>query len=146
VEAAPDFLEMIAYLMEANGVRNVVVENAFIEDGGSQAGAFQPDKMKRKTLDELLAEHGFDDVDLMKVDIEGSEFGAFPAFRGLERVRRISMEVHPHAGDVAALAAGIGGRGFEVAVCDAGLRPAADPQKAVYLFARNLRAAARAPG
>ncbi len=46
------------------------------------------------TLDALALEYGLDHVDLMKVDIEGSEGSALPAARSLDGVGRLIFEFH----------------------------------------------------
>lgn len=47
------------------------------------------------TVDVLLERHGIDHVNLLKVDIEGSEVGIFARPRDwMERVDRIVVEIH----------------------------------------------------
>ena len=46
-------------------------------------------------LGSLLAEHSIDSVDLLKVDIEGSEVLALTSDAALERVRCVIGEIHP---------------------------------------------------
>jgi len=47
-------------------------------------------------LGDVLDTHRFERVDLLKIDIEGSEFSLFEGECGwLDRVQRITMEVHP---------------------------------------------------
>lgn len=54
------------------------------------------------SVDDLLRDHEIDRIDLLKLDVEGSEFAVFAdpgAGQWLARVRVIIMEVHPNLGD-----------------------------------------------
>jgi FkbM family methyltransferase len=88
-------------------------------------------------LGALLERHGFDRVDFLKCDIEGSEFALFRgAIPWLDRVRRIAMEVHPQFGDVPALAQQLRARGFRVRTTDdRGLETEQFAERAGYLYA-----------
>ncbi len=122
---------------------DALVRNIELNDVGSlvtpllgfagTGGAFEDSEHRERTidLDAVLREHGVDEITLLKVDIEGSEFGLFasrPAW--LRLVRRIAMEVHPPYGDVEVLAELLRGEGFGVTI-----RPSAMPAAAVYLYA-----------
>ena len=88
-------------------------------------------------LDVLLESHGFDRVDFLKVDIEGSEFALFQGeIPWLDRVRRVAMEVHPSYGDVQALARSLRARGFSVRTTDEhGVETDQPTHRAGYLYA-----------
>lgn len=75
-------------------------------------------------------------VDLLKVDIEGSEFGL--DLDALYCVRRLAMEMHADWGDRAALVARVVAAGFECRTYDDGLRPAT-PASADFLIGINKR-------
>jgi FkbM family methyltransferase len=51
------------------------------------------------TLDGLLGSLGIDEVDLLKVDIEGAEHGVLSSFAGLRSVRTVIGEFHPQYND-----------------------------------------------
>lgn len=51
-------------------------------------------KVESATLDSLLEESSIEQLDLLKIDIEGAEFGVLSAFSGLDRTRAIAGEVH----------------------------------------------------
>jgi FkbM family methyltransferase len=51
------------------------------------------------TFDDLIAERGLDRIDLLKLDIEGSEYEALAGSEGLQRVRAIAGELHPRLTD-----------------------------------------------
>jgi FkbM family methyltransferase len=64
---------------------------------------------------------GFEQVDLLKCDIEGSEYALFlENNRWLDRVRRITMEIHPAHGSPESVAAQLGRRGFRAWTTPAG--------------------------
>ena len=109
-------------ILRANFIRNditnvQIVERALWEVEGTHAfdtacvttsGALAGDRatgvmVETVTLDQLLA--GLDEVDLLKIDIEGSEFSVFDAASddALGRIRRIVGEIHlSHADESAA--------------------------------------------
>lgn len=88
-----------------------------------------------RELSEILDAHGIDRVDLLKMDIEGSEFGLFAAPGAwLGRVRRIVAEVHAGHGDARALMGRIRDAGFDVTRLDADLLEADPPWDAPSQF------------
>lgn len=91
------------------------------------------------TIAELLDGHGLGHVDLMKIDIEGSEFALFAEPGWLDRVGRIVMEVHPQHGDPAALRRVLDEHGFTSVLLDNGLCPTPSLAGASsgYLYARR---------
>jgi FkbM family methyltransferase len=64
------------------------------------------------TLDRLIAELALDRIDLLKVDVEGSEYDALAGSVALERARTIAGELHPRLTDPDAFLALLDG--FEV--------------------------------
>ena len=74
-------------------------------------------------------------VDLLKIDIEGSEFGL--DLRAAADVKRIAMELHPRWGDPGKLVAQVAALGFECRTFDDAMAPVA-PSAADFLFAINL--------
>jgi len=89
------------------------------------------------SMTELLERHAIDRVDLMKVDIEGSEFAVFADPDGwLDRVERLVMEVHAHFGDPGALTRDLERAGFRVTRVDTAGREVGDDFPGdVFLFA-----------
>lgn len=61
--------------------------------GAPSAG--EATNVRAYTLDELLADHGLDRVDLLKLDVEGAELDAVRGLSRLDAVRTIVGEVHP---------------------------------------------------
>ncbi|KQC36344.1 FkbM family methyltransferase [Frankia sp. ACN1ag] len=91
------------------------------------------------TMAQVLESGGADRVDLLKLDIEGSEFALFDEPGWLEAVGRLVMEVHPAFGDPAALVARLRRHGFEVTLLANDLRRVRDLAGASsgYLYARR---------
>lgn len=139
VEAQAAFERCIDENLARNNVRNrVSVQICMV---GSGIGVLGDNKLFRQVpvreLGELLDSHGFGSVDLLKMDIEGSEFALFSnPDSWLPRVRRIAMEVHPAYGDVPKVAGLLRSSGFNVHVTDdRGAPTETPPVRGGYLFA-----------
>ena len=132
IEAQEREHEMLERNVALNGVGGIVTPLlGFVGSGG----LFEGGDYSRSTidLDAVVREHTINEIALLKVDIEGSEFALFengPAW--LRLVRRIAMEVHPPYGDADVLCATLRGEGFDVRV-----RPSATPAAALYLYAER---------
>jgi FkbM family methyltransferase len=90
----------------------------------------------RMSMSDLLAEVPL--IDLLKIDIEGSEFALFseePGLPWLDRVRRIVMEVHPEFGRAANLSSTLAERGFSSQFVTNHGAPTEDLDDIGYLFA-----------
>lgn len=72
-------------------------------------------------LSELLDRHSFDTVDLMKIDIERSEFALFEHPGWLHRVKQVCMEVHNKCGDVQRILSCVQSHGFSIILSDSDL-------------------------
>lgn len=124
VEPSPANAELARMNLLGNGVRATVLEAAvgpvdgeasFVEDpestGGRLAAAGRPVPML--SMPSVLSHLGDRRVDLLKLDIEGSEFGLLmDSPEWLDRVQHVVAELHPDAGDVEHLLAVLGRRGF----------------------------------
>lgn len=105
--------------VELHGAANVVLARAAITDRPGTARLFMaPDTntgssgltrttryglatetVETLTLAELFDRHGVDRADLLKIDIEGSEYEAVlgaPELFQARRVRAVALELHPH--------------------------------------------------
>lgn len=113
-----------------------------------QAGVFSNGEERRQAshwgeeppvidLNRLLEEIGWEEIDLLKIDIEGSEFGLLASKENwLHKVRRIAMEVHTEYGNVDELCARLKSCGFAVVVTDLDKRPIAHlSDKFGYVYA-----------
>ena len=139
VEAQAHFEAAIIKNLERNGVRErVQIEICLVGAGLGTLGkleAFQQGRVVE--LSTLLDKHGFDTVDFLKMDIEGSEFVLFKNPESwLPRVRRIAMEVHPAYGSVPEVSKLLRSSGFRVRVTDdRGAETETPPNGGGYLFA-----------
>jgi FkbM family methyltransferase len=127
--------EWLAACVAANGFKGVVVERAGLSDarGGARLGNVGGDELhgawnqvnpaegeaiELATLDEELDRHGIAALDLWKLDVEGYEL---QALRGAERslaarrIRAIFMELGSAQSESAALLAGHGYTGWDLA-------------------------------
>lgn len=132
VEALDGYAAPLRANLAANGLDNLVLVNAFV--GG--AGFLSPGTGRTIDLASVLALAGGGRVDLLKVDIEGSEFGLELA--PLANVARLAMELHPGYGDGEALLRAVRALGFDCRLYDEQLRPAALPA-ASFVYALNTR-------
>ncbi len=149
VEAQWGFIQELMSNVRKNGCSDRVM----IEWGimGARAGVFsnrrglesashyEGKEPPRLSMDDLLLRHRMEKVDLLKIDIEGSEFDLFatPA-SWLTRIRRLVMEVHSQWGDVNRLAESLVENGFRVQLVDRQLRVAkrfVQPIEVKYIFA-----------
>jgi FkbM family methyltransferase len=152
VEAQRGFVRELKELALVLGVApQISVENVLI---GARTGTlskssalvsashfegFVPPSM---SMDDLLSKHQVDQLDFLKVDIEGSEFDLFrTGAEWLIKVNRIAMEVHPEFGSAAELQATLESSGMAVELRDNDLYPvSALPAVGGYLFAsRSLQ-------
>jgi hypothetical protein len=131
VEAQSHFAPVIRHNMRVNGFSNYAIETALMGGGGVLANHGAP----KMTMDELLDRHGIDHADMVKVDIEGSEFALFERSDWLQRIGALSMEVHPRHGRTLQLLHALKAYGFVVQVADENLRHVSDPDAGVFLYA-----------
>ena len=111
VECGEQYASIIRHNMSENSYTSYAVETAFIGAGGSAVS-----NLPRLTMDDLFRRHNIESVDLIKLDIEGSEFALFNSADWLQHVSAISMEVHPHYGDPNAILRSVDKYGFTYAV------------------------------
>lgn len=149
VEAQRGFEEVLAGLAARNGLAAhihqvwglVGAETGVLSQPDRRASASHMRDLEPPVLDlaEVLSGLRLERVDLLKIDIEGSEFALLAGEpRWLDRVRRVVMEVHSHYGSADALRALLERRGFTVTQLDDDLRPLTGPPGASsYLFARR---------
>ncbi len=134
VEAQSGFAPLIQSNLDRNQCRSKAeIEIALV---GASSGLFSDEHARRQashwqaptgqmTFEELLDRHHLSEVDLLKIDIEGSEFDLILNTRAdiLKRCRRIVMEVHPEFGRPQELLARLDGMNFRTTVRDAEGRP-----------------------
>ncbi len=131
IEANPAFRPVIEHNARVNGFDHVTVETVFVGSGGSMAD----DIHEEVDLAVLLDRRGFDQVDLLKMDIEGSEFALFSHPEWLPRVQRICMEVHRAHGSVEQIRSCLEEHGFHLAFADSSLRQVGPMDRYEFLYA-----------
>ncbi|MCM3924895.1 FkbM family methyltransferase, partial [Frankia sp. AiPs1] len=148
VEAQRGFAAEFANHAAANGVSHriqllhalVGPSSGVFADPRARHGATHWDgDVEGLTMAQVLESGGVDEVDLLKLDIEGSEFALFDEPGWLDAVGRLVMEVHPGFGDPATLVARLRQHGFEVTLLGNDLRRVQDLARASsgYLYARR---------
>ncbi len=135
VETLAEYARSIEVNMRANGFTNYAIENAFVGEGG----IFDDRKQATISMGELMNKYGLETVDLVKMDIEGSEYSVFRDEDWLDRVSAISMEVHPEWGNVREVLDALTRHGFVFDVTDHAFRPTEDPQQGEFIYAVRTR-------
>jgi hypothetical protein len=133
VEVMPRYVDVIRRNMGANGYSNCTIETAFVGAGGTAATLTEAGNTR--TISEILDRHHMPAVDLVKMDIEGSEFALFEKPDWLDRVSALCMEVHPDCGNVTTILGALACHGFHFTMRDRTLKTVADPQEAMYIYA-----------
>jgi len=131
VEVLPELIPLIRHNLDANAFRNYSLHNCFIGAGGDC------DRIKDKTISmhDLFAVNHLDSVDFLKIDIEGSEFALFEHPDWLEKVKHLSMEVHPHHGDPQLILDALQHHNFHYLGVTANFQPTTTPQQIDLLYA-----------
>lgn len=130
VEVVEAHVPAIEASFAAVGFSDYTIESAYLGGQGfTDAGE------KRPKFADLLDRNGIEMIDVLKMDIEGSEFGLFEEDGWLDRVRSLCMEVHPQAGRVDAILERLDGAGLRWVVNDHTLRVPADHQQAEFIWA-----------
>ncbi|NVN98852.1 MAG: FkbM family methyltransferase [Geobacteraceae bacterium] len=131
VECQEKYLPAIKHNMSANDFTKYAVEAAFVGTGGAVSESGSPSL----TLDELFQRHNIETVDMMKLDIEGSEFALFASPDWLQRVNALSMEVHPSHGNPGDILMTLAQNGFSYEIADENLQQLSRPDRASFIYA-----------
>lgn len=148
VEAQSGFIPLIEANLGKNGCRKkAAIRLALV---GSGTGALSvPERQATAShwvtpppclsMGELLAQAGITRINLLKIDIEGSEFDLLSdELTWLASVDRIAMEVHGTYGDVGSLQATLQKAGFRVALVNSEGHSVDSLERDGYLFARSV--------
>ncbi|MDW7997535.1 MAG: FkbM family methyltransferase [Bacteroidota bacterium] len=131
VECQEQYVPVIHHNMLMNSFMSYAIETAFVGAGGSVTDSNSP----RLTVDELFERHKIEFVDLIKLDIEGSEFALFDSSDWLQRVNAVSMEVHSLHGNPNDILESITQHGFSYAIADEDLQRVKDTKHAKFIYA-----------
>jgi FkbM family methyltransferase len=148
VEAQRRLGALLTALARANGVAGrIELVNARVGagDGGVLPGATgrrgdsRPGAVPELTVTELLDRYNLPHVDLLRIDLDGSEFALFDEPGWLDRVGRIVMRLHPEQGDPALLQRVLAEHGLGSILLDGGLAPTPTLLRAPsgYLYAHR---------
>lgn len=131
VEATAAFVPVIDHNMRANDCRRYAVETVFVGAGGDMGG----DGLPAVTMEDLLGRHGLQQIDFVKMDIEGSEFALFESADWLEGVQALSMEIHLTHGTAGQVLGTLNRHGFRYAIADENLDRTGDLDQASFIYA-----------
>jgi len=130
VEAKETFKPVIRHNMEINGFRNYEIEIGFVGAAGELGKSF----CTSLTIEELVNSYKIEQIDLIKIDIEGSEFALFDSANWLQLVNAISMEVHPIHGNPKLILQLLEKHGFVLSIADENLDLMTDPKCANFIY------------
>lgn len=130
VECGKQYSHIIEHNFSRNGFSTFSIENLFVGTGGTTESA-----SSHITMNDLLDRYGLDEVDFLKMDIEGSEFSLFETADWLKRIRALSMEVHVNEGNPESILESLRAYGFSYKVTDEDLVPTDDLSVAGFIYA-----------
>ena len=131
VEAQKEFKPIIENNLKRNKHSNYSLEIGFVGYGGELANH----NIQLFTIEDLLDKNNIEQVDLIKMDIEGSEFALFDEPSWLLRVNAICMEVHPEYGNPKKILKVLKKYDFEFKVADENLILLDNPDFASFIYA-----------
>ena len=111
-----------ANALEDEKVSRVMIANQRLTEHADEllAGRFQEQRFECSltTISDVIAEHGIDTIDLLKIDVEKSEAEALEGIEEIDwrKIRQIVMEVHDLAGRLASVVKLLESHGFHVTV------------------------------
>lgn len=143
VEAQSGFAARFEDLCDLNGVSDIRLVHAIV---GSKMGVLSDKRMRTSSEDwgveptalsipELMEREDMEHVDLMKIDIEGSEYDLLSSPEWLARVDRIVMEVHQDFGEPESVVAMLSAAGFTCRRATADLTSVAELHSTGYIYA-----------
>lgn len=135
VEVLPQLVQAVQINAKANGLTNVHVESAFIGNDGEYAQRDDAKDTSHTTILELLRKHQLPRFDVVKIDIEGSEYALFQEPAWLDYCGAICMEVHPDYGNVSDILGALKDKGFTTQTADHMMHDITDPQQAEFIWA-----------
>ena len=91
IEGQSQYLPIIEHNMAINNFGNYNLKIGFVGGGGLKLDSV----ISKLSITDLLDENNLDNVDFIKIDIEGNEKLLFEEISWLKRVDNIAMEVHP---------------------------------------------------
>lgn len=133
VEVQQKYVPIIAQNLHSNDFTNFTIVNKFI---GTE-GLFIERADEFISFRDLLTQCKIEVIDFLKIDIEGSEFTLFQEDLPLEKIRYISMEIHPHFGDVKHILHILQERNFSITTTTSTFEEVSNSAQIDFLYARN---------
>lgn len=100
VESHSKYNEAIKYVLKSNNFKNHIHVNCFVGGSIKQKYFNKSKKPIFHDIEYFFENYGIDFFDLVKIDIEGSEFLLFNQnLNWLEKIGALTMEVHPDHGN-----------------------------------------------
>ena len=135
VDVDPGYIPVVEHNLRLNGLDNFALECGFIGAGGM----FENEDSRHLDLVELLDKYHLDKIDLVKMDIEGSEFPLFESDEWLDRVGALCMEVHKsYPGGFETMIDALHRHGFEVVLADQDLDRVESKEQTEFLYAWKI--------
>lgn len=131
VEPQEIFHKSLAHNMAINNRTNYCIESSFVGGKGKLYGY----ENNTVTIEKIMQKNNFATVDFLKMDIEGSEFGLFQEISCLDKVKYLSMEVHPEYGDAMSIVNKLKEHGFSVVLSDRYCDITSDTDAITYIYA-----------
>jgi len=131
VEATEAYVPVIQHNLQINGCRRYAVERVFVGAGGEMGD----DLLPTITVEDLLLRHNIQDIDFVKMDIEGSEFALFESADWLKGVKALTMEVHSSFGDPNQILETLKRHNFLCIFANDNLDRVSDPAEANFIYA-----------
>ncbi len=133
VENNPNYKLVIENNFKTNNFSNYTLSNQFIGNSGMN----YEKGMQSLSFTEWVNNQNINRIDLLKIDIEGSEFSIFQEKYNWNTVHFITMEIHPKCGNPIAIIDKLIAFGFEVIVTDSMQNILQDYSQADYVYATN---------
>lgn len=134
VECGAEYKNIIGHNLELNQFQNYFIEEAFIGEGG----AFSSES-RSITMSELVEKYQLETVNLLKMDIEGSEFFLFQDDSWLVKVESLCLELHPDWGETSLIIDALAKNGFSYRGADENLVEMFTFDRASFLYAWRQR-------
>jgi hypothetical protein len=138
VEGQNIYKEIIEYNFRNNLFDNFYHETCFV--GGIIDNDLFRNSGEIKTYDipHFLKKYNLQSIDLLKIDIEGSEFDLFNGdSEWLKQIKAIVMEVHPNEGDPEIILNRLSAYNFKVKIADEDLNLIEEAKKTTFIYALN---------
>lgn len=129
VEPQHEYQEVYKHNMHINNFKNYKLINAFI-------GSKSDESNTTISFSDLCANEDFAQIDFLKMDIEGAEFELFNTLP-FDRIRRMTIEVHPQSGNPADLITTLHANNFLTTTCDSTFRIVTAPEQIDYIYAQR---------